>query len=312
VTALPPLRLLSVFEAVARCRGVKAAAEDFNVSPAAVSQAVRQLEDSIGVELFDRRTRPLALTEAGKQLHDSCSTGLRIIRDCIGEIQNTSERASRSVSIACSVGTATHWLMPRLPSFYRTHADIVINVMTTASGEAAFVAGIDIAIRYGSGAWRDGISHLLFEEEITPVCSPAFLQRFSGSKERLVLAPLIHVDDRSWIGWREFLQQTQQSELRRNPSLHFTNYVQATQAALADQGIMLGWRAITGDLVRAGQLVRAPSMSLRQNEAHYAVTPYRSAKMASIETVARWLVEAGRDNRVRLRPDAPAQTAETA
>lgn len=302
MSALPPLRLLSVFEAVVRCRGVKAAAQEFNVSPAAVSQAVRQLESHVGVELLDRRTRPPTLTKPGMQLHNACATGLRMIRDCMDEVSAASEAASRSVTIACSVGTATHWLMPRLPGFQRRENGIAINVMTTPSGEPPFVAGIDIAIRYGSGAWRDGISHFLFEEEITPVCSRAFLQQISGSNERLKSAPLIHVDDPSWIGWHEYLKHTQQDDLRRNPSLRFTNYVQATQAALAGQGIMLGWRAITDDLVRDGRLVRTTDASFRQKEAHYAVTPHRSAKEASVTIVSRWLVEAGRGS-----PGAPSR-----
>lgn len=298
MNALPPLRLLSVFEAIVRCRGMKAAADEFNVSPAAVSQAVRQLEGYVGVELLDRQTRPPTLTEPGRQLHEACTTGLRLIRDCIDDLRASSETATRSVTIACSVGTATHWLMPRLPGFPRSQGDIAINVMTMASGEPAFVAGVDIAIRYGNGAWRDGSSYLLFEEEITPVCSPSFQHQLGGREDPLGSAPLIHVDDRSWIGWREYLKQTRHGDQRRNPSLRFTNYVQATQAALAGQGVMLGWRAITGDLVREGRLVRASDRSLLQKEAHYAVTPHRSGKTASVAIVRRWLVEVGQRSQV--------------
>ena len=292
--ALPPLRLLSVFEAVVRCRGVKVAAREFNVSPAAISQAVRQLEGHVGVELLDRRTRPPGITPPGLQLHDACVSGLRTIRDCIDEIRSVSATDARSVTIACSVGTATHWLMPRLPGFHRVRKDIAISVMTTASGEPAFVPGVDIAIRYGRGAWADGIGHLLFVEEITPVCSPDFARQIRDLDHPLRSVPLIHVDDRSWIGWREYLKQTRGGDPRDNPALRFTNYVQATQAALAGQGVMLGWRAVTDDLVRDGRLVPAFRLSLAQEDAHYAVTPRRSAKAASVEVVVRWLIDVGR------------------
>lgn len=290
---LPPLRLLSVFEAVVRCRGMKAAAREFNVSPAAVSQAVRQLEGHVGVQLLDRRTRPPAVTPPGMQLHDACTSGLGTIRDCIDEIRSVSAAAERSVTIACSVGTATHWLMPRLPDFHRVRSDIAINVMTTASGEPPFAAGIDIAIRFGRGAWADGTSHLLFAEEITPVCSPDFARQIRDVDDPLRSVPLIHVDDRSWIGWREYLKRTRGGDPKGNPALRFTNYVQATQAALAGQGIMLGWRAVTGDLVREGRLVPVAGPPLRPEDAHHVVTPHRSVKSASVDVVARWLVDAG-------------------
>ncbi len=304
--ALPPLRLLSVFEAVVRCRGMTAAAREFNVSPAAISQAVRQLESHVGVALLDRRTRPPAVTPPGLQLHDACASGLGTIRDCIDEIRSDAAAAERSVTIACSVGTATHWLMPRLPDFHRARSDVAVNVMTTASGEPAFAAGVDIAIRYGSGAWGDGASRLLFAEVITPVCSPEFAWRIRDIADPLGSVPLIHVDERSWIGWREYLKRTRGGDPKGNPALRFTNYVQATQAALAGQGVMLGWRAVTGDLVRDGRLVTVGGPSLSPEDAHHVVTPHRGGKTAAVDAVARWLVEAGRGDGASLAVRNPA------
>jgi len=293
--AIPPLRLLAVFETVVRNGGVKAAAKAFNVSPAAISQSLKQLESYLGATLLDRSTRPPKLTPHGRALREACATGLKTIENCVDEIRASTETAQRSITIACSIGTATYWLMPRLSNFYQVGDDITINVMTTTSGAPALTGGVDIAIRYGRDDWRDGVSRLLFREEVAPVCSPEFRRCMNSLDATLETLPLIHVDveDRNWLGWSEYFKLTGQTSKRRNPNLRFTNYVQATQAALTSQGVMLGWRAVTGDFVTEGRLVRASEKYLHPTDAHYAVTLGRSSGAKSIQTVCDWLVEEG-------------------
>jgi LysR family glycine cleavage system transcriptional activator len=296
--SLPPLRLLAVFEMVVRYRGVKAAAGVFNVSPAAVSQSLKQLESHLGVALLDRSTRPPNLTQYGAALRDACATGLKTIEDCIEEMRTSAAAAQRSVTIACSVGTATYWLMPRLSGFYQRHGDITINVMTTTTGSPPLSGGVDIAIRYGHGRWRDGVASLLFKEKVVPVCTPQFKSTINDWESAFEHTPLIHVDvdDRSWLGWSEYFKSMGYANGRKHPSLRFTNYVQATQAALASQGVMLGWHAVTGDLVAQGRLVAVSDHVLHPAHGHYAIISERSAKSASLHAVCAWLVEEGKKN----------------
>jgi LysR family glycine cleavage system transcriptional activator len=294
--ALPPLRLLTVFETVLRQGGIRAAAAALNVSQPAVSQSLRQLESYLGVSLLDRGTRPARLTDAGRLLYRATVEGLGRISAAIEEIELLTASMEESVTIACSVGFATYWLMPRLATFYDRYPMITVNVRTTAQGAPHFTAGVDLAIRYGDGHWDDGIVRPLFAEQVDPVCSPALATRLQPAGRRLEGATLIHVDveDESWLTWGAYLRATGQADGRR-PGLRFTNYVQATQAALGGQGVMLGWRSITGDLVKEGRLMRAQDAPVIPKEAFYLVTAYRPRSAASCATLADWLVISAED-----------------
>jgi DNA-binding transcriptional LysR family regulator len=287
---LPPLRLLTVFETVIRQGGIGPAAAELNVSQPAVSQALKELEGRLGTKLLDRSTRPAGLTVAGCLLQRATAEGLGRIAEAIEEIGRLGAGADQAVTIACSVGVATYWLMPRLAIFYDQHPDLAVNVRTMQQGDPPLAAEIDLAIRYGNGKWDDGAVHHLFEEQIDPVCSPALAARLNAS-DWLGSATLIHVDveDGRWLSWAAYLRATGQKSARRR-GLHFTNYVQATQAALGGQGIMLGWRSITGDLLKEGQLARAGGAPLVPEDAFYLVAAHMPRSAGACSLLAAWLM----------------------
>lgn len=287
---LPPLRLLTVFETVLRHGSTKAAASELNVSQPAVSQALKQLESHLGARLLDRSVRPIALTEAGSLLHRGTAEGLRRISEAVGDVARLGRSAEQSVTIACSVGFATYWLMPRLAPFYDRHPQVAVNVRTTQQGAPPLMAGVDLAIRYGDGRWDDGTVRRLFEERVEPVCSPSLAGRLGAAACWFEEATLIHVDvdDETWLSWRAYFRATKQAGGGRG--VRFTNYVQATQAALAGQGVMLGWRSITGDLVEEGRLVRIAGAPIVPKEAFYLVLADRPRSARACEAVSAWLM----------------------
>lgn len=287
---LPPLRLLTVFEAVIRSGSVQRAAAELNVTQPAVSQALRQLEDHVGTRLLDRSTRPATRTEAGRILEVAVTEGLGRIADAIdhiGRMQATEE----STTVACSVGVATYWLMPRLARFSAEHPLATVNVMTTQQGAPRLNPAIDLAIRYGDGKWTDGVVEKLFDERVVPVCSAVYRERMAAEAMPLDRATLLHVntDDPAWIGWPAYLRSLKLTESRA-PSRRFTNYVQATQAALDGQGIMLGWESITGDLVREGRLVELDAAPLVPADAFYLVSTPLIAERLSARSLGEWLL----------------------
>lgn len=288
VNSLPPLRLLTVFETLARTGGVRQAAAELNVTQPAVSQALRQLEEHVGVKLLDRRTRPATRTEAGQLLEAAVVEGLGRISDAIEHIRGL-QAAGDSATIACSVGVATYWLMPRLARFSAVHPNVTVNVMTVPQGAPRLTPTLDLAIRYGAGNWSDGDVEKLFDERVVPVCSPDFLKRRGGV--RLDRVPLIHVnsEDPTWITWPAFLKMNGGVE-NAVSGRQFTNYVQATQAALDGQGVMLGWESITGALVRDGRLVEASDMVVIPREAFYLVSSPRVADREAARLLSSWLL----------------------
>lgn len=294
---LPPIRLLAVFEAVTRTGSPQRAADELNVSQPAISQAIKALETHIGARLFDRTTRPPALTDAGRILQRGVREGFGAIINSMEEIGALSLVSTRSVTIACSVGTATYWLMPRLTEFYGNHHNLSVNVMTTGQGTPNFTAGVDLAIRYGLGQWTDGHVVKLTEETVVPVCNPVLAKRYAEQSMDLANVPLLHVNsgDESWLGWRGYFRLAKLPDFKGS-GRNFTNYVQATQAALDGQGVMLGWNSNTEDLLRRGLLVALPFPIIQPTEAFYLVVAPNSQNKPSTQALTAWLIGTTAEN----------------
>ncbi len=285
---IPPLRHLRAFLAVARNGSIQSAAAELNVTQPAVSQAVKSLEEHCGARLLDRGRRPAQPTEAGRTLARTIAESFGRIEETIEALRATELSGQQTVTVACSVGIATYWLMPRLAAFYDRYPDVFVNVVTTQSGAPLLSEGVDLAIRYGHGRWSDGTVTPLFAEVVEPQCSPALRARL-GDPADPQRAALIHVrsEENSWVGWPDYLARTGQPNVIRQGQT-YTNYVQATQAALEGRGLVLGWRSITGDLVAEGRLVPAGLPPHWPSDGfHLVARPKRRGSAA--ETFARWL-----------------------
>ncbi|EGD58339.1 LysR substrate binding domain protein [Novosphingobium nitrogenifigens DSM 19370] len=289
---LPPLRLLTVFEAIARHRSLSLAARTLNVSQPAISKSLRDLEQWIGAPLLHRNRRPLTLTEEGEVLLIATRDGLGMIADAIAQIGRLQAERDRSLRVSCSIGFATYWLMVRLSSFGVEAPDIGVSVMTTPHDAAPDAPHADVMFRYGHGRWRDGEVIPLFQERIDPVAAPDFLDGASLAPDRLDQVPLIHVDvdDASWRSWNGYLAKAGLTRKRSSGDLRFNNYVQATQAAMAGQGVMLGWLSVTGDLVTDRRLrpVGLPPV-IPEDGAYYLVVPARSTGNTAVARFIDWL-----------------------
>lgn len=268
---LPPLRLLTTFEAVARHGSARLAAARLNVSASAVSQTVKALEDHIGTSLFDRGTRPAQLTEAGELLARAVRDGLGQIAAALEDIRALSGQDGAQLTVSCTLGMATYWLMPRLPDFYAAHPDVTVNVQAPATDLPHLSPGVDVAIRYGTGGWSEGTTVKLFDERVCPVAAPQLLESLLGKGVGLDTAPLIHVrspHNQHWAGWEEYLR-TRRIERSRLSGQTFNNYVQAAQAVLDGRGVMLGWRSIASGAVREGALRMWPDGELDLGTSYY-------------------------------------------
>jgi LysR family glycine cleavage system transcriptional activator len=290
---LPPLRCLKAFDAVVRHNGITRAALEENVSQSAISQSISQLEQLVQTTLLDRTLRPATLTEQGRTFHSVVIEALGRVAHEVEELQALKRGTSKSVTVSCNLGFATYWLMPRLGEFSQLNPDITLNVMTTYQGAASLSSGVDIAIRFGDGQWPDSVSEPLFQEVLVPTCSEAYLQRngLIDNMENLAKHNLIHVDitDRSWLDWPYYFDHFGVASPGRANGAYFSNYVQAVQATLAGEGIMLGWRSVVGDLYSTGQLVAAINTSVELTQGyHILVSRQAKTKKASNDFVA-WL-----------------------
>ncbi len=197
---LPPLETFRFFEAAARHLNFTHAAGEMHVTHGAVSQRIKRLEEDLGTPLFRRSGRGMLLTDEGRRL-------LERVRAAIGEITEgveaiRSSNRDRILTVSMVPGFATYWLLPRLAEFIERHPDIEVNIRPTLSLTDFTRDDVDMAVRFGPGAWPGLISIKLYDEELVPVCSPAFRRRrLPRAPGDLLKMPLLHDERQPWSIW---------------------------------------------------------------------------------------------------------------
>lgn len=169
---LPPLNALRAFEVSARHLNFRAAADEIGVTQGAVAQQVRHLEDVLGVALFERLPRGLALTADGFAYFADVRRALNLIGDATDRLA----KRRANVTISTTPSFASRWLIPRLASFGDEHPGVDLRVIADSQFATFQGDGVDLAIRYGKPPFGKGlVTRLLFPVDIYAVCSPALL-----------------------------------------------------------------------------------------------------------------------------------------
>jgi LysR family transcriptional regulator, glycine cleavage system transcriptional activator len=288
---LPPLSSVRVFEAAARHGSFKNAAEELNITASAVSHAVQNLEDWLGVELFRRGGGKLELTEPGAAYAAAVGEAMRSIAEATARLPG--RRAQGRLSINSAPGFAARWLMPRLSRFAERHPQISIDLETSSEPVDLPMEGVDAAIRLAPAAramphW----THLL-KESLLPVCSPGLREKYGGlsAVEVIAKADLIHMtaiaDD--WAEWFRITGRAQPASARaglRVDSIHM-----ALDAASRGFGVALG-RAPLCDLeIETGQLVRLFEDDVPSGLSYWLVTMGADFQSQDVKLFRQWLLD---------------------
>jgi LysR family glycine cleavage system transcriptional activator len=284
---LPPLHALRAFEAAARRLSFKDAAAELSVTPTAVSHQIRQLEDLLGVRLFERRSRAIALTPQGKVLYPVLRDGFDGFALAISSLK--SRRLRRVVTLSATVAFAARWLLPRVASFRRMNPGMDLRLHASDEPVDLRTGAVDAAIRYGSGRYADLVSEPLFRDTFAPVCSPRLapcgpedlarhtIIRFEWTKPRK--------DNPTWERW---LAQAGLANVQPAAELILTDESHAIQAAIAGQGIALLSLVLIADELAAGTLVRPFGDELEAYQ-YWLVYPQLTGASEKVEALARWV-----------------------
>lgn len=252
---LPPLTALRAFEAAARHMSFAKAADELNVTPAALSFQIKSLEEHLSAPLFRRLNRAVELTEAGRALAPGASDGFQTLTAAWRSAQRTLD--DTSLTVTAGPAFTAKWLAPRLYHFASSHPEIELRFAASLKRVDLEREGIDVAIRFGSGS-DDGLYTRPFEDEwICPVMTPELAQRYPTA-ESLMSAPLI-IDESiaflkpaaDWTAW--FAAMGLDYSPRQGP--RFSQADHAVDAALAGVGVVLGRRALVVKDVAEGRLV---------------------------------------------------------
>lgn len=285
---LPPLNALRAFEAGARHLSFTKAAEELHVTQAAVSHQVKALEEDLGVSLFRRMTRKLALTEEGRALMGVAGEALDAIAEAAESLRNQGDKRSLTVSLTPTFGTK--WLAQRLGRFWSAYPEIDLRLQHSIQLVDFVRDDVDAAVRWGGGVWPGVEAVYLMRAGLTPVCAPALLQ---GPHPLCEAADLRHhtlLHELDYIEWAQWLALAGAHDVdsRRGPVIDDPSVLH--QAVLDGQGVALGEvNLIRADLA-AGRLAIPFDVDLNRDNAYYLVAPPRNFERPHVQAFRDFLL----------------------
>lgn len=292
------LNALRAFEASARHQSFSAAAVELNVTPAAVGQLVRTLEDWLGTPLFHRQAGGkvrLVTTEVAdlalpdiRAGFDRLSAGLERLKDA---------GMSGVLTVTVSPAFAAKWLLPRIERFQLACPETDVRLDTSLKPVDFVAQRIDIGVRYGAGNWPGLTADKLMEEEIYPVCSPEILRRNKRLKHPSALAQQTLIHDLSMDGhkdfptWATWLRQAGVSDVKATRGMKINNSAAVLQAAVEGQGIALARSVMAHDDVMSGRLVRLfGDIRFQSPLAYYVIYRTETASLSRLAAFRSWLL----------------------
>jgi LysR family glycine cleavage system transcriptional activator len=296
MTSLPSLRSLQAVEAAARTGSFVSAARELSISPAAVSQLIRALEDQVARKLFHRINRRAVLTEAGREILPRLATAFEELRSVSRELSGGERRSSLVVSVPPSV--AMGWLSTRLRDFIAVHGPVDISLRGEEDPVPFERDLIDVRLSYGRFHYREHDTEEIATDSVYPVCSPTFLAEhgFLDSPEELLAAPLIHTDwgpaaaaFPSWRSWFEAALVMPSRDIRRGLTANSSRA--ALDLALGGLGVALGQGIFSAGPIEAGMLVRPVNHALELGQPYCLTIPRRSIQRTVVMAFKAWFVE---------------------
>lgn len=289
--SLLPLMGLRAFEATARHLSVSKAAEELSVTPGAVSQQVKHLEDSMGVALIRRKGRSIELTDAGLVLQLPLTKAFDMIALTLDTV---SQRPASEDTLTLSLypTLAEKWVMPRLAKFHHIHPGLDIQIMTTFRDTQFDVERVDLASYMGSAppAGTDGIR--LFDDEVLPVCSPKLRvgKRSLSKPADLLDATIIHSVRRA-DDWQRWLNGAGYGDLKLTRKLFFSTSTLAIQAAIDGMGVAMVQHEYVKDRLARGVLVAPFKYVAASGQGYYLVWPTTRRKSSVVSAAVDWIRE---------------------
>jgi DNA-binding transcriptional LysR family regulator len=292
--ALPALDLLVGFEAAARHLSFTKAGEELFLTQSAVSRQIKELEEQLGVELFQRRHRALALTSAGKSFYASAAQVLTTMRAATEQLRT--QAGKKGLSVTTTNSFAALWLIPRLAGFTRTHPGVDVRIMAETRVQDLDRDGLDVAVRHGPASLAGSDAVRLMGERVFPVCSPKLLKDKSKplrEPQDLRYHCLLQYDDpegrHPWLHWKTWLEVERIADLRAAGTLSFSGYEQIIPAAIAGHGVALGRSPLVKDLIASGELAVPFKSSADPARAYYAIVSRAAEGRREVAEFVSWL-----------------------
>ena len=286
---LPPLNTLLSFEAALRLGSFTRAGDELALSQASISRRVRELEQNLGVALFERRRYDVVPTEEGERLGATVRQALQELAGTAARVRASGDGTER-LTIFSDMSLGNALVAPCLGEFQRSYPELKLRVLSSYEPIESIREEFDIGLQ--CGRWAEDLFAIepIADDVIFPVCSPQFAQTLPRTVTPVDVAdrPLLHLADvgRKWPDWRNFLAFFRLKEPRPIEGLTFNSYQICLDVAEQGEGFALGWGRTVKDRLDAGRLVRVPGLTMPIAD---AVNVYRRKGAKPNRTVERFV-----------------------
>ncbi|MGY4457336.1 transcriptional regulator GcvA [Bradyrhizobium sp. LB13.1] len=290
---LPSLNGLRAFEAAARHLSFTLAASELNVTQTAISHQIRRLEEELGIRLFVRQNRALALTPEARDYLPGVRAAFNDLRLATDRLLRKDDDKVLTVSTLASL--AAKWLLPRLTDFQEHHPGIDVRITTSTSLVDFQRDNVDVAIRYGRGQWPGLRADWLMADELFPVCSPSLLHggKPLRSPEDLKSHMLLHTSNANSDDWRLWLTAAGlPADIARQPGITFDMIFMTIQAAIDGIGVAMGRTSYVRDDIAKGRLVVPFKIALPADAGFYLVAPEGRREAPKLAAFREWMIAA--------------------
>lgn len=291
---LPPLKSLQAFEAAGRHLSFTEAAHELNVTPGAISQQIRVLEEFLEIKLFKRMNRVIVLTDAGQLFLPMISTGFEQFHDAVNLVRQ--KRSDGPLTITSAPSFVSKWLIPRLSRFKALYPGIDVRIDTSDRLVDFKHEDIDVGIRFGDGVYPELDTVFLFSFDLIPVCSPELLRKGKGLKKVSDLKnyTLLHSNydelDPGWPDWAMWLKVVDAEGVDSDHGIYFNQSDLLFQAAMDGQGIALLASVMAEPEIAAGRLVQPFDVRLPVKLNYHLVTTPQKARINKVAAFRDWVL----------------------
>ena len=286
------LSALAAFEAAARHQNFAHAGEELHITASAVSHHVRKLESRLGLPLFQRHARGVALTAAGRQLADAASSSLADLEAVLRGLKDASRNVD-TVRVATLHSFTCAWLIPRLERFAAAHPNVRLSIETGFALARFDDSGPDVAIRHGAGQWPGTQATLLMDEQLFPVAATA-MPGFDGVRDARDIARLPLVADNARQGWPDWFRAAGVPGVVPDERYRFTDSTGAMEAAAAGLGAVLARDRIATPYLASGRLARLPGPAMPARWSYYVVEPTHRRLRPAARAFVDWVIAEAR------------------
>jgi len=283
----PPLGTLRSFRAAAHCLSFTVAAEELNVTQAAISHQIKSLEDFLQMSLFVRGNRSLTLSDAGKRFLPYVDQMFSLLEQGLQQVRAKSSDSSLTVTLLPSF--ASRWLVPRLGLFLKNNPEVDFRLAPSRGLTNFQTEDIDLAIRYGSGNYPGLTSIHLMDEDIFPVCSPKLMTAKHPLNKPNDLKHHVLLHDDGHGDWRKWLVAASAGKVDPSKGPVYTDSAMAVQSALEGDGVALARSQLVRDDIAKGRLVKPFEISQPSNFSYYLVYPEEQPVTPAMQAFIDWI-----------------------